>query len=412
MKNHHTVKYACYTANASMSVVAAISPLLFLTFHNLYGISFLQLGALVLINFTTQLMIDLILSFYSHKFNTSRMVKVTPSLTALGLLVYAIFPYLFPQSVYIGLVIGTIIFASSGGLAEVLISPVIAELPSDNPEREMSKLHSIYAWGVVVVVIFSTLFLRIFGNENWQILALLWVSVPLFSCFLFSRCKVPHLKTLETASNVMDLVKNKEFQLCFFGILLGGASECTMAQWNSSYLEQAFQIPKVWGDIFGVAMFSVMLGLGRTLYSKYGKNIYKLLCISAMSATVCYVIAVVSTSPMVGVIACAFTGLATAMLWPGSLIAAVDQFPKAGVAIFALMAAGGDLGAAIGPQMVGAITDYVLSSDQASVMARDWNMTIEQLSMKSGLLSAIIFPLCATILFAVMYHRRKMVKND
>ncbi len=57
-----------------------------------------------------------------------------------------------------GLVIGTVIFSASSELAEVLISPVIAAIPSDNPEREMSKLHSIYAWGVVGIVIVSTSF--------------------------------------------------------------------------------------------------------------------------------------------------------------------------------------------------------------------------------------------------------------
>lgn len=82
------IKYACYTTGASMSVVATLSPLLFLTFRNLYDISFSLLGALVFINFCTQLLVDLILSFYSHKFNISKLVKITPALTAAGLIIY------------------------------------------------------------------------------------------------------------------------------------------------------------------------------------------------------------------------------------------------------------------------------------------------------------------------------------
>ncbi|HRT81650.1 MAG TPA: hypothetical protein P5127_00655, partial [Oscillospiraceae bacterium] len=72
------VKYACYMVSASMAVVTTLSPLLFLTFRNLYDISFSKLGALVFINFSTQLIVDLILSFYSHKFTMSKMVKITP----------------------------------------------------------------------------------------------------------------------------------------------------------------------------------------------------------------------------------------------------------------------------------------------------------------------------------------------
>ena len=59
MNNHKILKAACYTSNLSMSVVCNLSPLLFLTFRTLYGISFSLLGALVLINFFTQLLVDL-----------------------------------------------------------------------------------------------------------------------------------------------------------------------------------------------------------------------------------------------------------------------------------------------------------------------------------------------------------------
>ena len=59
-KNYSLVKLACYIANISMSIVSNLSPVLFLTFHSLYGISYSLLGLLVLINFVTQLTIDLI----------------------------------------------------------------------------------------------------------------------------------------------------------------------------------------------------------------------------------------------------------------------------------------------------------------------------------------------------------------
>ncbi|MBQ8474723.1 MAG: hypothetical protein IJ499_03565 [Clostridia bacterium] len=161
------LKFACYTTNVSMSVVGNLSPVLFLTFRNLYGISYSLLGLLVLINFFTQLIVDLIFSFFSHKFNIPRAVKMTPVLTVAGLLIYAIYPFLFPQTAYLGLVIGTVIFSAGAGFGEVLISPVIAALPSKDPDREMSKLHSVYAWGVVFVILVATAFLLFFGGENW-----------------------------------------------------------------------------------------------------------------------------------------------------------------------------------------------------------------------------------------------------
>ena len=178
-KQYQRLKLACYTGNLSMSLVSNLSPVLFITFRTLYGISYSLLGLLVLTNFFTQLTVDLIFSFFSHKINIPKAVKTAPVLTLVGFLVYALWPYFFPQSVYTGLVIGTIIFSASSGLNEVLISPVIAAIPSDDPDREMSKLHSVYAWGVVAVIIVATLFLLVFGKENWQYLVFLLLFIPI-----------------------------------------------------------------------------------------------------------------------------------------------------------------------------------------------------------------------------------------
>ena len=111
-KNDQRLKLACYTTNISMSVVGNLSPVLFLTFRTLYGISYSLLGLLVLINFCTQLAIELIFSFFSHKFNIPKVVKCTPILTVIGLLIYARAPTLFPGNIYLGLVLGTVVFPS------------------------------------------------------------------------------------------------------------------------------------------------------------------------------------------------------------------------------------------------------------------------------------------------------------
>lgn len=86
------VKYACYTANITMSVVASISPVLFLTFRSLYGISYSLLGTLILINFFTQLIVDLLLSFFSHKLNIPKTVKAIPFIAAFGFCVSMLWP--------------------------------------------------------------------------------------------------------------------------------------------------------------------------------------------------------------------------------------------------------------------------------------------------------------------------------
>ena len=104
------LKLACYSANVTMSVVGNLSPVLFLTFRTLYGISYSLLGLLVLVNFVTQLIVDLMFSFFSHKFNIPKTVKSIPLIAAVGFLVYAIWPFFLPSHVFLGLVLGTVIF--------------------------------------------------------------------------------------------------------------------------------------------------------------------------------------------------------------------------------------------------------------------------------------------------------------
>ncbi len=401
------LKAACYTTNVSMSVITNLAPLLFLTFREQYGISYSLLGLLVLINFFTQLTVDLIFSFFSHKFNIPLAVKLTPVIAFAGLLLFAAAPLLFPSNVYLGLVLGTVIFSAAGGFGEVLISPVIAAIPAENPEHEMSKLHSVYAWGVVFFVIAATLLLLWLGNESWQLVSLIFAFVPFVASLLFMGAKIPPMETPARAAGAFQLFKDRGFWLCLLAIFLGGASECTMAQWSSGYLEMALGIPKIWGDICGVAIFSAMLGLGRSLYGKYGKRVEKVLLLGAIGAGTCYLIAALCPIPWIGLVACAFTGLCVSMLWPGSLIVGSERFPASGVVIFAMMAAGGDLGASVGPQLLGIVADTVAAASFGTELAARLSLTAEQLGMKAGMLIGALFPLCAILAYLKLYRSAK-----
>ena len=406
------LKYACYTANITISVVGNLSPILFMTFRSLYGISYSLLGLLVLINFSMQLATDLVFSFFSHKFNIPKTVQNSPLFAVVGFLIYAIWPYIFQEHIYLGLVIGTIIFSASSGLAEVLMSPVIAAIPSENPEREMSKLHSIYAWGVVGVVVFSTIFLYLFGKENWQVLGLVFAIIPLMSAVLFRTSIVPELETPERVSGAISMLKNKTLWLCIIAIFVGGASECSMSQWCSGYLEQTLNIPKVQVDVFGVALFATMLGFGRSLYAKIGNNIERVLFLGVVGATLCYFVAAISNIALIGFLACGLTGFCVSILWTGCLLVASNRIPTGGVFIYAMMAAGGDLGASVGPQLVGIITDVAIESNYILQLADKYGYTVEQLGMKCGMLTGMIFPFVGIFIFLYILKTKQKVQGE
>lgn len=401
-KNKYFItKCACYTTNVTMSAVSNLTPILFLTFHKMYDVSYTLLGLLVAINFSTQLLIDLIFTFFSEKFNIHKTVKYMPLIAFFGFLIYALLPALFPGYEYLFIALGTVVFAVSSGLNEVLISPLIAAIQSDNPDREMSKLHSVYAWGVVLVVIVSTVFLKIFGTHSWKYLACLLALIPLCAFLLFIKAPLPDMNASQKGEKTKKSF-TRNIILCFFIILSGGATELAMGQWVSGYIESAIGISKIWGDIFGVAVFSALLGLGRSLYSNYGRNISSVMLLGMAGAFICYLLAGFSFNPVIGLIACALTGFFVSMLWPGTLILLEKKVPTASVGIYALMAAGGDLGASLAPQMVGIISDTAGNFPFIKNLAFTLNVTAEQLGMRSGLLLSSLFPLMGIILLIVI----------
>lgn len=408
--NYTLTKKACYVAYFTMSSVFSLPPLLFVTFHDLYDISYTLLGTLVLTNFCVQLAVDLVFTAFPKYFNVARIVRIMPLITTLGLLIYGIIPVLLPGFAYGGLLLGTVIFSLSAGLSEALLSPVIAAIPSENPQRDMSTLHSLYAFGVLTVVVVSTLFLEIFGRNNWMYLTVFLALWPVLAAAMFARSNMPDMQ--QTTEGKPGFEKTKKriagLALCVGCIFFGSCAENTMSNWISSFMESALGVDKVLGDILGMAMFAVLLGIVRISYAKFGKRIEWVLLPGMIGAVVCYLVAGLSSHALVAFIACIFTGLFTSMLWPGTLILMEENIPGVGVTAFALMAAGGDMGASFAPQLMGVVIDQVSASEFGIKMAAAANIPAEQVGMKVGMLVSAIFPVLGTlVLFMTLRFFKK-----
>lgn len=163
-----------------------------------------------------------------------------------------------------------------------------------------------------------------------------------------------------------------------------------MCQWTSSFLDRALELPKVWGDILGMAGFAVMMGLGRMLHGVCGEKwrLRPVLILGFAGAALCYLTAALTNVPAAAVIACCMTGLFVSLAWPGALSLAAKALPMAGASMFALMAAGGDIGCAAGPWLSGLLSDAVVRNAAAAVGAG-----ADQLGLRAGLLFGTVFPI-------------------
>ena len=83
--------------------------------------------------------------------------------------------------------------------------------------------------------------------------------------------------------------------------------------------------------------------------------------------------------------------------------------PCIGVAAYALMAAGGDMGSSVAPQLLGAVTDSVAASEFAKDLASRLSMSAEQIGMKAGMLISAIFPIIGIVV--IIFMRRYFSKK-
>ncbi|MCM1308975.1 MAG: MFS transporter, partial [Butyrivibrio sp.] len=342
-----------------------------------YDIPLSQITVLVTFNFGVQLLIDLLSAGFVDKIGYRAAMVAAHILSAAGLLLLTVLPEILP-SPFVGILIAVMLYAMGGGLLEVLVSPVVEACPSDNKEKSMSLLHSFYCWGHVGVVLFSTLFFRFFGVDNWRIMAALWAAVPLCNALVFLRVPfAPLLEDGEKGLSLKELFGMKIFWVLLIMMICAGASESSVSQWASVFAERGLGISKTAGDFAGPMAFAVLMGLGRTFYGKYGEHIKldRFMIYSSILCIASYLGISLLPIPWLSLAACALCGLSVGIMWPGTFSKAAKALPGGGTAMFALLALGGDVGCSGGPTLVGFISGRFGGN------------------LKTGLLAGSVFPI-------------------
>lgn len=353
----HTI-YASYVGYITQAIVNNLVPLLFLILQDTYGIPLHQITALITVNFCVQLTVDFLSARFADGIGYRTCIVASHIFAAAGLVGVSILPDLLP-SPFAGLLLSVVLYAIGGGLLEVLVSPIVEACPTDNKASYMSLLHSFYCWGVVGVTSLSTVFLAIFGKENWRILLWLWALIPACNALFFSRVPIAHLVEDGQGMSMKELFSQKIFWMFVVLMIASGASELAMSQWASAFAEQGLGVSKALGDLAGPCMFAVLMGCARVLSAKFDNGMDLTVCMMA-SAAVCavsYLLTALSPNPILALIGCGLCGLSVGILWPGVFSLASVHCPRGGTAMFALLALSGDLGCSSGPTLVGMVAD-------------------------------------------------------
>jgi len=402
MTFEHT-RRACYVGYVTQAIVNNLAPLLFIVFQTRYDVSYEGLGRLVLLNFGTQLVTDIVAVKLVDRTGYRTPLVLAHVLSVVGFVLLAVLPGLVPP--YLGLSLAVVVYAIGGGLLEVVVSPVVDALPTPKAGKAaaMSLLHSFYCWGQVATVLGTTLLLAWIGHAAWKLVPLAWTAVPLVN--LVALCRVPMPPTVpdEHRMAVGTLFTSSTFVTTMVLMFCAGAAELTMSQWSSLFAEQGLGLPKVWGDLAGPCLFAVLMGAGRFAYGLWGEriNLVPALIACGVLSTACYLAAALATSPASSLVGCALCGLAVSLLWPGAFSLAAARFPLGGAAMFGILAVFGDAGASAGPWLAGAVADAVSGSSAAGGSA-----------LRAGILVGTLFPLglvIAALVFGIAGRRRAAV---
>lgn len=369
-KKYNKTLLACYLGFVTQAICANFVPLLFLTFYNTYGISFGKLALISTCFFFTQLVTDFICAKVVDKIGYRPCIVAAEIASGAGLAGLAILPDLM-SSPLLGILICVIVYAVGSGLTEVLGSPIIEACPFENKEKMMSLLHSFYCWGWVGVTLGSTLFFLLFGIENWRILAVIWAIIPIYNIFNFVTCPIENLIEAGSGMTMVQLFKTKTFWLFILLMICAGSSEIAMAQWASAFAESALNVPKTIGDLAGPCGFAVFMGISRTLYGKFGEKVdlTVFMAASGILCLCCYLLAGLTTIPIMGLLGCAICGFSVGIMWPGSISISSKILPTGGTAMFALLALAGDIGGTVGPAIIGNVSQRAGENLQAGVLA-------------------------------------------
>jgi fucose permease len=403
---------ACYTGYVTQAIVNNLAPLLFIVFQTRYDVPLEMLGRLVLLNFATQLLTDIVAVRVVDRLGYRRPLVLAHVLSVLGLVLLAVAPAVL-ASPYLGLSCAVVVYAIGGGLLEVLVSPVVNALPvpQENKAAQMSLLHSFYCWGQVAVVAGTTLLLAVVGQSSWYVLPLIWALVPLANMFLFLRVPMPATVPDEHRTSLRALFSAPAFASAMVLMLCAGAAELTMSQWSSLFAEEGLGVSKVWGDLAGPCLFAILMGVGRVAYGLWGEKVplvAALVCCGAL-ATGCYLVAALAGNPVVSLLGCALCGLAVSLLWPGTFSLAAARFPLGGAAMFGVLAVFGDAGAAGGPWIAGAVAEAATNTGGFLHHLADLLPDDGGFGLRVGLLVGTVFPAAIVIvaqLYAITLRRR------
>lgn len=386
-QNQQRTQWLCRGGMACAALVAHVIPMYLVafsvTFGGAEGLSDKHLGLIGSVFFAGLIVAMLVTGPAADRFGAKAFVLLGHAMVAGGLLVLSMAP------TYQALLLAVGFMGLGAGILDMILSPIVAALLPEQRTSAMNWLHAFYSMGAVATTLIAAVLTPALGRlvaassfilsladlakqwptMGWRVVCLLMTVVPvlLFAGFLKSRIP-PLVSERAHRSPVGSLLASRTFLILLAAMALAGASEAGMAQWLPAYAERGLGY-SAWVAGLSLTAFSVAMAIGRIVAGTISQRFLpiRLLMVSSFAAATLYVVAAVSPSSTVALLACTAMGFAASCFWPTMLAVTADRFPAGGATMYAILAAFGNAGGIIS-LAIGAIADaYSLRVSIAAV---------------------------------------------
>lgn len=359
MKNNFRMtKFVCYIGFVVQAIINNFLPILFVCLQDNYGLNYEKLARLIVVNFGAQMCVDLLTPKITKHLGYRATAFLSQFTASLGLVMMAVLPNIMANK-YLAISISAVMYACGSGLMEVVLSPMVEILPSDNKRGTMQILHSFYCWGQAFTIIGTTVLIGLLGTRNWSFVPLVWAIIPLINAFCFLKVPIITPPADQKLASLGSLLKRRQFRGYMIMMLCAGAAEITMAQWASLFAQRGLGVSKVIGDLAGPCAFALFMASGRVIYGINAKKIdfKKAMLTLSIFSTVCYLGVAITQNPVLSLCFCAVCGLTVSIFWPAIYSQGAIDFCDGGMVMYSVFAMCGDVGCALGPWILGIVAD-------------------------------------------------------
>ncbi len=389
---YFSTKLACYVGFIVQAIINNFLPILFVALQDNYNLKYEELARLIVVNFASQMIVDLLAPKITKILGYRITAFLSQFTAALGLCALGMLPNIISNT-YLAINIAVVIYAIGSGLMEVILSPMVEILPTDNKGGSMCILHSFYCWGQAFTIIVTTLLMGYFGGENWNLIPFVWAVIPFLNSISF--LKVPILEPGEDVklAPFKSLFKRRQFRAYMVMMLCAGASEIAMAQWASLFAQRGLGVTKAVGDLAGPCTFAVFMAIGRVYYGANAKKLSfrRSMIILSSCSVVCYFGVALTQNAVLSLAFCGLCGLTVSIFWPAIYSQGAVDFPDGGMVMYSVFAMCGDTGCALGPWVLGVVAD--------------------KLGLKMGFGVTAIFPLLMLLVTAFILKNKKSLQS-